>query len=320
MAGMAGAAAQGGAMTNAGHGGTISVGGHGAVANGGGGAVLDGGVGGSSTPGVGGTDEGGRGGTSSAGGNAGEAGDGLAGDGPAGAGRAGDGQGGNGHAGTEGGTSAGTGVTNGGAGGANGGAGGTNGGTGGTNGGTGGEGGQACPPGNNVVENGDFEIVNFAFTTEYEPVTAPDQINDTGECIFAPNPSVVRVGATDWSAFGDHTTGSGNMLICDGAVTERYVWQQTLTVEPHEEYVLHFWFASVQTNAIFPPSFQPFADGVALGDSLAADPSGAWTEYTAAYNAGESTTVALSLVDTSTEEAQNDFALDDVSLALKCSQ
>ncbi len=286
-AGVAGAAAKGGAQSNAGSAGTIGVGGRGGTSNGGVGGVLDGGRGG--------TGNGARGGTSSIGGSAGEA-DG----GQAGAGRAGAGQ-----AGAEGGASPGTGGGDGGAGepGA----------------GSGGEGGQTCIPGANLIENGGFEDGNFAFATEYALVTAPDQLDDTDQCIVAPDASVVREGATDWAEFGDHTSGSGQMFICDGSVSgDTYAWSQTVTVEPHQRYALHFWFASVEASATFLPSFQPFADAVAIGDPLEADSSGAWTEYTGFYQAGDDTTVTLSIVDTSTEGAQNDFALDDVSLALTC--
>jgi hypothetical protein len=283
-AGTVGFTARGGSASGAGSGGTLAA--RGGSANAGGGAVLGGGAGGSAA-GLGGRIEGGNGGASNGGGRTVEPEGGSTGDAEGGASaRTGGGEGGAGESDTSG----------------------------------GGEAGQACVPLGELIENGDFESRGVALTTEYELVTAPEQIGDTGECIIAPNASRVRVGADDWAAFGDHTSGRGNMLICDGAVTNRYVWQEMLSVEPEAEYIVHFWFASVQAGAANLPALQPFADGVAIGDALPAAASGAWTEYTAVYRAGDNTTVALSIADASTRETQNDFALDDVSFAFPCAQ
>lgn len=185
--------------------------------------------------------------------------------------------------------------------------------------GNGGEAGAPCAPGAELVENGDFEGGNFGFTTEYELVTAPAQITSTGACVIAADPSVVRDGATDWVAFGDHTNGSGDMFICDGNETAGlYAWSQTVTVEPHQSYELRFWFASVEPSTSL-PSLVGAADGVPLGTPVVADATaGTWTQATAAYQAGDNTTVTLSIVDTNTDAGMNDFALDDVSFVRSC--
>jgi hypothetical protein len=289
--GGSGAAGRAGA---GGHGGSAGASVKGGAANnaGKGGTSAVAGRAGSATGGDGSLLDGGRGGSSTAGvgGTSSVAG--------------GSGQAGGGQAGAEGGASPGTGGST-----ASAGEGGA---------GNGGEAGQKCAPGSELVSNGDFESGYLAFTTDYQLITAA-QLNDVGQCIVAADASTAREGATDWAQFGDHTSGSGQMWICDGSVAaDAGVWAQTFAIEPHERYELRFWFASVEANATYLPTFQPFADGVSIGQALPADASGAWTEYIGVYQAGDNTSVTLSIVDTNTEGAQNDFALDDVSFARTC--
>ena len=63
----------------------------------------------------------------------------------------------------------------------------------------------------NLLVNGDFELGNTGFTTQY-PNT-----NTTGGYIIGHNPAVDRGGA--FSSFGDHTTGTGLMDLVDGATS-----------------------------------------------------------------------------------------------------
>jgi hypothetical protein len=194
--------------------------------------------------------------------------------------------------------------------------------------GTSGEGGtggsRSCDSASELVVNGDFDHGDFAgeffdIDTEYVPVTAPTQLTDTGQCTIATDPSGVRLGATDWAAYGDHTTGSSQMLICDGATVEgRQVWLQTVVVEPNTNYRFSFWFSNVEVSSSL-PALAGYAGVSLLGPALVADPTpGVWVEYAALWNSGSNTSIALSIVDANTDAAQNDFSLDDISLARAC--
>ncbi len=87
--------------------------------------------------------------------------------------------------------------------------------------------------GQNLVVNGDFEAGNTGFTTEY---TYLDPAN-TGTWTLGPeymytvstNPNSYH---SSWTSFGDHTTGTGKMMIVNGSSDggdAEVVWAQTVT-------------------------------------------------------------------------------------------
>jgi hypothetical protein len=74
----------------------------------------------------------------------------------------------------------------------------------------------------NLVTNGDFSAGNTSFTTGYIlDCTVGGYIGEQRYCVGT-NPNAVH-GA--WAACGDHTTGTGNMLIFNGTSTPNVnVW------------------------------------------------------------------------------------------------
>jgi len=89
----------------------------------------------------------------------------------------------------------------------------------------------------NLITNGDFEAGNTGFTTEY---TYLDPSN-TGPWTLGPE--YMYTVSTDpnlyhsaWSSFGDHTSGSGNMMIVNGTWEDTspgynaVVWAQEVTL------------------------------------------------------------------------------------------
>jgi len=88
--------------------------------------------------------------------------------------------------------------------------------------------------GQNLIDNGDFEAGNAGFDSEY------NYVSSTGPTALQP-PLVYTVGTdpslyhSAWGNFGDHATGTGNMMIVNGTSVEatepeKLVWGQEVTL------------------------------------------------------------------------------------------
>jgi hypothetical protein len=162
--------------------------------------------------------------------------------------------------------------------------------------------------------NGDFESGGVDFCSDYILVAAPAQITTSGSCTVAADPSKVRAVYTDWVAFGDHTSGHGNMLICDAATSAgSAAWKETIPVNPGMSYLLSFWVSNIESSQSL-PTFQAYVNSSAVGSILTANPTpGVWTKYSGNWSAATSTTAALAIFDPNTSGPWNDFAVDDIS-------
>lgn len=166
------------------------------------------------------------------------------------------------------------------------------------------------------IVNGDFESGNTGFSSDYTfgDVSAP------GTYTIGSDPSSVAGSYPDWESFGDHTSGSGLMLIANGATNaSAAVWSETVSVTPNSRYRLTFWGATVNTSSPTPANIVVQINGVPVGGSNIfpnASPvtGGAWVPFSVDWNSGASTLAAIELFDATTSEAYNDFALDDISL------
>jgi len=165
------------------------------------------------------------------------------------------------------------------------------------------------PP--NLIVNGDFESGNVGFGSDYAPV---GYICTEGVYVIASDPSKVNCYG-DWASFGDHTSGSGLMMIVNGAVQPKMdVWRETVPVRPGTIYKFVFWARSVNDNpgCNNNTDLQPYFNGAAKGNPLrlpaTEDPN--WHEREVGWSSGAANQATISLVDLDC----NDFALDDISL------
>jgi gliding motility-associated-like protein len=163
--------------------------------------------------------------------------------------------------------------------------------------------------GENLIVNGDFENGNTGFTTEYQEKCTPTQ--GPGKFCINNNPKNVHGG---FSACGDHTSGTGNMYIANGApVAGQKVWCQTVATETNKEYEFSSWVASVVGQN--PPNFEFRVNGVSIGALTANVGSCQWDQYAAIWESGSTTSVEICLTNENTVGAGNDFAVDDISFA-----
>jgi hypothetical protein len=167
----------------------------------------------------------------------------------------------------------------------------------------------ATPVPANLVVNGDFSSGNSGFTSSYTYSPAncfPPAIFDINT-----NPNSCH---SSWASFGDHTTGSGNMMVVNGSeIPNVPVWSQTVDVDENTQYYFSVWIASVYP--ISPAELNFSINGMALGSTFIASTTvGEWQQFFAPWFSGSSTTAALDLVNQNTAFSGNDFALDDIVL------
>jgi hypothetical protein len=83
---------------------------------------------------------------------------------------------------------------------------------------------QAAALGQNLLVNGSFEAGNTGFTGDY---TFASTGSGSGHYDIVRNPRDSHGGA---ASFGDHTSGTGLMLVANGASdTNRAFWRQTVS-------------------------------------------------------------------------------------------
>ena len=161
----------------------------------------------------------------------------------------------------------------------------------------------------NLVTNGDFSAGNTAFTNGYILDCSAGPIGEQRYCVGT-NPNAVH-GA--WSACGDHTTGTGNMLILNGTSTPNVkVWQQTVAILPNTCYKFCTWGTSVYPDN--PAKIRLTLNGASSPTLTLSTTTCVWQEVCAVWNSGPSTSVTLIVWDDDLNPGGNDFAVDDISL------
>jgi len=164
----------------------------------------------------------------------------------------------------------------------------------------------------NSVLNGDFTGGNVGFTSDYNYTT---NLNPEATYWVGPNANNVHSG---FGAVPDHTTGSGNYMVVNGAGTPNLnVWCQTITVEPNTNYNFSAWVTSVAGGS--PAILQFSINGQVLNQPFSAPASvGQWAEFFAVWNSGGNTSAQICIVNQNTTLGGNDFGIDDISFSQIC--
>src|SRR6266567_7643707 len=162
----------------------------------------------------------------------------------------------------------------------------------------------------NLVTNPGFEVGNTGFTTDYTLWTG----GITGQNLYAVTNSPQNVYA-GWGSFGDHTTGSGKMLIVDGSTTTgRAFWRETVSVATNTFYLFSAWALKFDSDS--PPILYFTVNGIQQGTFyvLPLMPSG-WQGYGVTWSSGASNTAVLELrLQSNKAGPGNNIAIDDIAL------
>lgn len=169
----------------------------------------------------------------------------------------------------------------------------------------------------NLVPNGDFELGNTQFGSDYSFSPA----SNTAESQYT-----VRTNPFPWNGFfistGDHTSGSGNLFVGNGAPRDQRVWFSSgISVTPNTDYFFEAWVINVCCNPSFGQGNNPvnpailsfYANGVLIG-TRSTNLLGVWEGLSTTWNSGAFTSVDLELRNSNLLAQGNDFGTDDIFL------
>jgi len=171
--------------------------------------------------------------------------------------------------------------------------------------------GVSTPSMSNLVLNGDFSAGNSGFNSDYTFVTTNTTAGEYGIGID-PN-----LWASVFDSFGDHTTGTGNMMFVNGAsIANQVVWTQNVSVTPNTLYDFSGWVSSLLSYPN-PAVLQLFVNGSQVGANITASTvGGVWEQFSGQWDSGTSSLASLAIYDINLAFAPNDFALDDLSFTV----
>lgn len=177
----------------------------------------------------------------------------------------------------------------------------------------------------NLITNGNFSNGNTGFSSGYTYVSSPPGqpcgtygiLGCEGYYTVNTNP---RNTHSQFSIFGDHTSGSGQMLIVNGATSPNIsVWCQNITVQPNTVYQFSAWVANVDMSPQPLPNLQFQINGLAAGPHFSPSITGGiWSQFYTNWNSGSNTNITICLTDSSNAAGGNDFAIDDISFVPIC--
>lgn len=170
----------------------------------------------------------------------------------------------------------------------------------------------------NLVDNGDFEQGNTGFSSEYDYCDLPNCLSSSpinGEYGIDPNPNYLHTG---FPSCGDHTSGSGNMMIANGSGQINTTLYETTvsSISANTDYKFSTWITNlVWTLPIWLPNLQFEINGVVLDNMAISAAECDWNEFSHIWNSGSATSATIRIVDLTLEQDQgNDFAIDDIAL------
>ncbi len=167
-------------------------------------------------------------------------------------------------------------------------------------------------PSGQIIMNGDFNSGNTGFHTDYH---YNSNLVPEGNYYITTDPSTTH---PDFAPCGDHTTGTGNMMVVNGIGTPNTdILCQTVAVSPNTDYAFSTWIQSV--NPASPAIIQFSVNGVLLGSPFTASGTTCvWQQFFAYWNSGNNVNAVICIVNQNTTAAGNDFAIDDVNFSPLC--
>lgn len=185
----------------------------------------------------------------------------------------------------------------------------------------------------NLVTNGDFELGNQDFTSDYVQDCPNDKLaadlgtwhegapTDGQYCVTPP---------FDWSQNGSNQLGNwfpvgqsasdgvdGNMLHVNGDVTPNSkIWCQTISnIQPNSSYKFSTWISTIYASGN-PPNvaeLQFSINGTNFGSLITSNVTpGEWDLFFEVWESGTSTSADICIVNQNTQSNGNDFVLDNI--------
>ncbi len=182
--------------------------------------------------------------------------------------------------------------------------------------------------GSNLIIDGNFESFNqsspFAdFSSDYT-FNGPCVTGANGcgnylcQSAFAVSNSLTPCNITWSPSIGDHTTGTGNMMVVDfpnGNVLQK-IWCASVNLLPNTEYCFGSWFINLLEAGSNQgePTFTFKINGTSVYTSPGIDEDEQWHFYGAQFNSGAGGPTQLCIYNADYGFLGYDVALDDISL------
>lgn len=164
----------------------------------------------------------------------------------------------------------------------------------------------------NLIYNGDFSLGNTGFSTNYQYLaTAPSGGIQNAYGVVT-NP---QAWFASFTTCGDHTSGSGKMMVVDGTASSAnsILWKQVVQVANNRTYSFSFWIQSVVN--VNPANIEVFINGTSIGSLLATTNIACnnWVQFTYSWNSLTANSAEIILYDRTVIANGNDFAIDDIA-------
>ena len=166
----------------------------------------------------------------------------------------------------------------------------------------------------NAIYNGNFEMGNVGFSSDYG-------YNDSGWLSFGQNCVGFDASLAHPNFTGtDHTSGSGQFLICNGdTIQNQNVYCTSVDVSQNTEYNLSFWICNLSFNFIADlANLDITINGVSLGTIQSPYLENVWDNFNSNWNSGNNTVANICITNLNTANNLNDFGIDDVSFVAMC--
>jgi gliding motility-associated-like protein len=171
-----------------------------------------------------------------------------------------------------------------------------------------------------LISNGNFTGGNTGFSSSYSIGNGGPfgPLSVEGTYFITNNPGLAHI---NFPTFGDHTSGTGNMMVVNGSGTANAaIWCQNFTVKPNTTYNFSAWiaacYAASETEL---PKLQFSINTSLLGKAFSPPYTiGQWFPFNATWNSGSNTTAAICIVNQNTSLNGNDFAMDDICFFEVC--
>ncbi|MHB1452371.1 MAG: SdrD B-like domain-containing protein [Saccharofermentanales bacterium] len=176
----------------------------------------------------------------------------------------------------------------------------------------------SLPAAENLVANGDFELGNTGFGSDYEYIVVPshehvDSMYEEGTYAIGINPQLYH---ELWTPYSDHTMDdvNSNMMIVNGedTVPGQRVWYGTFAVQAATDYTFSFWGATSYPAAY--ASLKVYINDILIDTYNAPAVLATWTKYSVVWPSGAAVEARIKLVCDTLVHTGTDFALDDISL------
>ena len=174
----------------------------------------------------------------------------------------------------------------------------------------------------NIIGNADFSGGNSGFSSDYL-FTSDSPANDD---LWPAGVYGIDDSASGrhplWVTNGDHTSGSGAMMLVNGQTTSAStVWRQSVNVAANTTYFFEAWAMNLCCNLAGTwgdSGLGFYINGMLLGSGLTTG-SGVWAGLSNTWFSAGSTLATLEVRNASTIYSGNDFALDDLFLGTETS-